>query len=176
MPKSPVKRTSKPKVLTSRRYVHLDCGEVTEIKGPEFTATADPFNEIVVTQCASCGHEDLIGNFQWEDTGENIAEYIARYREMIPDDVREEFLEACGHSATIRRVVIGAVIGIVLGIACGVLVGFFLHWIAGIVVGLLGVLVLGGLGALSLEWYRDKHVIKSLRQEYLGVSEIGELR
>jgi hypothetical protein len=174
MTKSTTRRP--PKVLTSRNYVHLECGELTSIEGPEFTATADPFNEIVQTQCAACECMCCISEFQWEDTGENIAEYQARYREMIPDDVREEFLEACGHSATIRRVLIGAVIGTLLGIGCGVLAGIFLHWILGIAVGLLGVLVLGGLGALSLEWHRKKNVIPALRQQYLGVSEVGELR
>jgi hypothetical protein len=165
-----------PKVLTSRRYVHLDCGNATTIEGPEFTATADPFNEIVQTQCAHCECMDSINQFQWEDTGENIAEYIARYQSMIPDVIREEFLEASGQSATIRRVIIGAIIGALLGIVLGVLAGLLTNWIVGVVVGLLGVLVLGGLGALSLEWYRDKTVIKPLRVQYLGVQEIGELR
>lgn len=169
---SSLKPKRNKKILTSRNYVHVECGEVTTIEGPEFKATANPLNEIVQTQCAHCGYMDCISQYSWEDTGENLAEYIARYRENVPEDV----LEKCGHSAVIRRLIIGGILGAVAGLFIGVGIGFASKLLWGVVGGILAVLVMIPVGVLTYAMHHEKTYAQPMFEKYLGVKEVGELR
>jgi len=71
----------------SRPYTHIACGGATVITDDHFARLCNPFDDVVErTTCATCGQSDKIDQFKWADTLENIADYRARIRALIPPD------------------------------------------------------------------------------------------
>lgn len=73
-----------PAAPSCRKYVHIRCGQPTQISGFEFERLCDPFDPATRTFCSSCGQMDDIQCFQWLDTTENLGAYRTRLRNSIP--------------------------------------------------------------------------------------------
>ena len=160
------------KVLTSRNYVHLSCGEVTEICGPEFVSVANPLADMERTACSHCEIDDSLSEFEWEDTGESLWDYVERHRENIP----AEALEKTSHDQVVKYAIRGAIVGGVIGIMLGVLVGAATSLVVGIVVGIVLTLIAAPLGAILHFMKFESKIVQPLLEKHLGVKDVGELR
>lgn len=166
------KTRKRNKVLTSRNYVHLTCCKVTELSGPEFNSVANPLAEMMETHCGHCDVDDSLRDFEWEDTGETLWDYVARHRENIPD----EALEKTSHDQVVKYAIRGAVVGGVIGVALGGLVGAVTSLMAGIISGVVLTLIAVPLGAILHFMKFESKIVQPLMEKYLGVTEVGELR
>lgn len=169
---TPHRRTKPNQVLTSRCYVHKPCGKVTEISNPEFQAFANPLAEMEETNCSYCETADSLTQFHWEDTGESIADYFARHRKNIP----EEVLDRTSHDQVVKYAARGAVVGAIVGIILGVLIGLVTSLLVGIVSGTVLTLIATLLGAIVHFMKFESKVVQPLLEKHLGVKDIGELR
>ncbi len=145
---------------------------MTEIDGPEFQAFANPLAEMEQTNCGHCEAADSLTQFYWEDTEETIADYFARHRRNIPDDV----LEQTSHEQVIKYTVRGAIIGGLIAIAIGSLTGFATSLTAGIVTGVVLALIAIPLFAILHFMKFEKKIVLPLLEKHLGVKDVGELR
>lgn len=159
-------------ILTSRNYIHLACRKVTELSGPEFNSVANPLAEMVQTHCGHCNVDDSLRDFEWEDTGETLWDYVQRHRENIPD----EALEKTSHDQVVKYAIRGAIIGGVIGIALGGLIGVATSLTTGIISGVVLTLIAVPLGAILHFMKFENKVVQPLMEKYLGVKEVGELR
>lgn len=159
-------------MLTSRKYVHLSCGEVTEICGPEFVSVANPLAEMEQTVCSHCEIDDSLSEFEWKDTGETLWDYVARHRENIPD----EALEKTSHDQVVKYAIRGAIAGGIIGILLGVMVGATTSHMTGIISGVVLTLIAVPLGAILHFMKFESKVVQPLMELYLGVKDVGELR
>lgn len=99
-------------VPESRSYVHTKCGEATEVDGGDFKNMASPVPGMITTVCSNCGGTFPVEEFQWEDTGEGIADYYERYRVRVPALVRW----VCSRQVSIACLLMSFLLGIALGI------------------------------------------------------------
>ena len=159
-------------VLTSRRYVHGACGEITEIDGPEFQAFANPLSEMDQTYCSHCEDHFGIAEFRWEDTDESIADYFVRHRSGIPADV----LERTSHSQVVKYAIRGAIVGAVIAVAIGILIGLASSVLVGVISAVVLAVLAGPLGAIINFMGFEKKIVQALMEEHLGVEDVGELR
>lgn len=68
--------------LESRAYRHRACGSETVVSGQPFELVSNPLSSIERTFCAECEEMFGIGEFEWTDTGETIADYYARHSQQ----------------------------------------------------------------------------------------------
>lgn len=165
-------RRKRNKVLTSRNYVHLACRKVTEISGPEFNSVANPLAEMVQTHCSHCDVDDSLRDFEWEDTGETLWDYVQRHRENVPD----EALARTAHDQVVKYAVRGAIVGGIIGVLLGVLIGAATSVMTGVISGVILTLIAVPLGAILHFMKFESKVVQPLMEEYLGVKDVGELR
>ncbi len=163
---------NRPQVLKSRNYVHGECGMVTQLDGPEFQSVANPLAEMETTCCSHCEEHFDLSEFYWEDSGETIADYYARHRKNIPDEV----LERTSHAQVVRYAVRGAVIGGVIAIAIGIGIGVLTSILWGIVGGIVVAIIAIPLGAILQFQQFEKKIVQPLLEKHLGVKDVGELR
>ena len=159
-------------MLTARDYVHEECGMVTQIDGPEFQAFANPLSEMEQTYCSHCEEHDSVSRFCWEDSGELIADYFARHRQDIPEDV----LDQTSHAQVIKFAIRGAITGGIVAVALGGLTGALTSTLAGVVTGIILLLIAVPLGAILHFMSFEKKIVQPLLEEHLGVKDVGELR
>lgn len=73
---------------SSRTYLHRVCGEVTQIADSptdiDYTLMCNPFQHVRATYCMSCGRAGPLGQFEWIETGETLADYRKRIRKSVP--------------------------------------------------------------------------------------------
>ena len=68
----------------SRNYVHLTCGQPTCVSKGDFREIVNPFLLSDRTYCVSCQKMDALERFVWADTGETIAAFRQRMRDLTP--------------------------------------------------------------------------------------------
>jgi len=127
-------RRSLRKPRNSRDYEHAQCGGVTTIDGPEYTALADPLAKMTSTYCAECEDVFPVSEFAWADTRERISDYYAHYQKQASG--LQLFLASRGGMFTMSGImflfglsmtlVLGIVLGLVAGVA-GAIVALVLH-------------------------------------------------
>lgn len=68
----------------SRPYRHLQCNGITVVSGIHYVMLECAFQPVSETFCASCQSFVPLKFVEWEDTGENIAEYRNRVYYSVP--------------------------------------------------------------------------------------------
>lgn len=69
----------------SRTYRHVECGDETVVSGDSFEVVSNPMSSMERTWCSSCEEMFPIAEYQWDDTGENLADYYARHSKSATD-------------------------------------------------------------------------------------------
>ncbi len=154
-------------VPESFQYIHLPCGEYTEISGAEFESVANPLSGIQTTLCAHCGEQDDVGEFCWEGWEETIADYYDRLLAQVPERERER----AGRPGMFKYLVMGGVGGLTAGVFVGLVLGR-LGPIAAIVGGLIAVLLLTTLGVLMGFLHFEKNVVAPVVKKYWNVEDV----
>lgn len=162
-PAAPAEFPPFPTPLASRAYVHDRCGGTTEVDGGHFKATASPVPGMTRMMCVECGGMFPVGEFRWEDTGEPLPSYYARYAGRVSPAVAW----ACGSAAGKVAVALGAAAGVGLGVAVGFAAGAVWGVVAGAVAAAVG--MAAGLGI----WAQASDVVLRSR---LGVPDVRCLR
>lgn len=68
----------------SRAYYHAKCGSNTLCTGDDLVRLECPFRGCSGTFCCGCNKRVPLSAVQWEDTGENVAEYRQRIAGAVP--------------------------------------------------------------------------------------------
>jgi hypothetical protein len=68
----------------SRAYYHAKCGSNTLCTGDDLVRLECPFRGCSGTFCCVCNEKVPLSAVQWEDTGENVAEYRQRIAGSVP--------------------------------------------------------------------------------------------
>ncbi|HKB02948.1 MAG TPA: hypothetical protein VKD90_12055, partial [Gemmataceae bacterium] len=68
----------------SRAYYHAKCGSNTLCTGDDLVRLECPFRGCSGTFCCVCNEKVPLSAVQWEDTGENVAEYRERIAGTVP--------------------------------------------------------------------------------------------
>lgn len=76
---------SNPSIPESRAYRHIQCQNETVVSGEPFKVVSNPMSSMEQTQCADCAAMFPIADFEWADTGENLAAYYARHTTSATD-------------------------------------------------------------------------------------------
>lgn len=76
------------KAPESRTYVHLVCDAKTVVSGDVLDWLSNPLRPVFVTYCQECERNALLGQFEWDDTGESLSEYRRRLRRRVPLPVK----------------------------------------------------------------------------------------
>lgn len=69
----------------SRTYRHVQCGSETLVSGQSFEVVSNPMSSMERTFCSSCGVMFPIADYEWCDTGENLAAYYTRHTTNATD-------------------------------------------------------------------------------------------
>lgn len=154
-------------VPESFQYIHLPCGEYTEIRGAEFESVANPLSGIQTTLCAHCGQRDNVEEFCWEGSEETIADYYHRLLMQIP----EQELDRAGRAGMFKYLIMGGVGGFASGVFIGLILGR-LGPIAAIVGGLIAVLLLTSIGVLMGFLHFEKNVVAPVVKKYWNVDDV----
>ncbi|QDV83036.1 hypothetical protein TBK1r_19690 [Stieleria magnilauensis] len=154
-------------VPESFHYVHLPCGEFTEIRGPEFESVANPLSGIQTTLCAHCGQQDDVEEFCWEGSEETIADYYHRLLLQIP----EQELDRAGRAGMFKYLIMGGIGGFAAGLFIGLILGR-LGPIVAIVGGLIAVLLLTTLGVLMGFLHFENNVVAPVVKKYWNVDDV----
>jgi hypothetical protein len=147
----------------SRSYLHEKCGQATEVSDSEFKIVASPIPGCRMTMCCACGQHFPIGEFTWEDTGEQIVDYYARHA------AKASVLARCVSSLPFMLTVIA--LGAIVGVALGIISWRWLGILAGVLVGIISVLVGMVAGLLLSSAIENRIVCNSL-----GVADIRCLK
>lgn len=97
---------SEQSIPESRTYRHVECGSETVVSGQSFEVVSNPMSSMERTMCTACNAMFPIGEFEWADTGEGLADYYARHSQGATDTQR--FL--CSKTFMVALVVLGAVL------------------------------------------------------------------
>ncbi len=76
---------SEASIPESRAYRHVQCGSETVVGDESFKVVSNPMSSMERTFCSSCGTMFPIAEYEWADTGENLAEYYARHTQSATD-------------------------------------------------------------------------------------------
>lgn len=68
---------------SQRGYIHNACENTTFVTDDTFKAVADPLPGCVSTFCSHCAKQFPVADYQWADTGENLADYYRRHQEKV---------------------------------------------------------------------------------------------
>jgi len=121
----------------SREYVHVGCGQITQVTGGDFKNVASPSPGVVKTMCSACGTYFPISEFKWEDTQEDIVSYYARYNAKVPAFIHQ----ICSRKLGVALLLVGLLAGIAVGVWSGNALGILWGIVIGIVASLIGMLV-----------------------------------
>lgn len=91
----------------SRVYRHRICDSETVISGQSFEVASNPLAEMTRTWCNHCNSFFPVSDFEWADTGEQIALYYARHSARASN--LERFL--CSKTFLVASAVIGFLLG-----------------------------------------------------------------
>jgi hypothetical protein len=69
----------------SRTYRHVQCGNETLVSGQSFEVVSNPMSSMEQTMCSACGKMFPIADYEWCDTGENLADYYTRHTTSATD-------------------------------------------------------------------------------------------
>lgn len=97
---------SEQSIPESRTYRHLQCGSETVVGGQSFEVVSNPMSSMERTQCSNCEAMFPIADFEWFDTGENLAGYYARHTESATD--MQRFL--CSKKFMVALIGLGAML------------------------------------------------------------------
>src|SRR5437588_9962979 len=73
-----------PITPTGREYVHTRCGGATRVSGGNYRHICDPFWPCASTYCCKCAGFAGLGEVQWANTGETVADYRRRLARGTP--------------------------------------------------------------------------------------------
>jgi hypothetical protein len=76
---------SEQSIPDSRAYRHVQCGNETLVSGDSFQVVSNPMSSMERTFCSTCNSMFPIADYEWCDTGENLADYYARHTTSATD-------------------------------------------------------------------------------------------
>jgi hypothetical protein len=77
-----------PEPPESRTYVHDACGQGTTVDGWILDALSNPYRGVSGTMCAHCDQGVPLKRVAWAETGESIADYRKRMKQLVPASFR----------------------------------------------------------------------------------------
>jgi hypothetical protein len=97
---------SEQPIPDSRAYRHVQCGDETLVGGQSFEVVSNPMSSMERTFCSTCNAMFPIADYEWCDTGENLAAYYARHTTTATD--LQRFL--CSKKFMVALIGLGAVL------------------------------------------------------------------
>jgi hypothetical protein len=123
----------------SRGYVHMRCGSVTVVDGPEFKAMSDPLCYMQRSFCVQCQRLSPVAELKWQDTNEPLVHYYQRYLQKVPASYRmlAKFDRQIAFASAVGGFFLGGIAGLTESLLVGIVAALGLA-IVGFVTALLG--------------------------------------